>query len=379
MLKRLLLGTVFCGLSILVALQPQRGAAQSMLCQGEETPTVEPPVPGGRIAFTAGNDAHTVLNAVNANGTGLTTLIDDSDASVISEPQWSHNSKFVVFAVRDSFGMKDRQPGQDIEVFPCGGTLLNRTAYNDDPAWSPNDSAIAFTSDVFSKDPGNISDLYVMNADGTYIRELTRPEFLPGLVQQPEWSPNGRCIAYLDIGGHWGHTVIVSVDRPGNCYDFEPNFLVGASWGGFPAWSPSRPQIAFSLFNEDGIYLANLDGSNLVKLSDITVAYHPVFWSPDGKWLAFLQSSDVTETHAANLYILQPSQPHRLINLTNNISKDVEYSDPAWSPDSKRIAFIANQSGTGEVYTINVDGSKLQQLTRGAKAVASGGVSWSQH
>jgi TolB protein len=49
--------------------------------------------------------------------------------------------------------------------------------------------------------------------------------------------------------------------------------------------------------------------------------------------------------------------------LTNNLSDDV---DPAWSSDSKRIAFSSNRDGNWEVHVMNADGSKQTNLTNNA-------------
>jgi Tol biopolymer transport system component len=46
--------------------------------------------------------------------------------------------------------------------------------------------------------------------------------------------------------------------------------------------------------------------------------------------------------------------------LTNDPFGD---SGPAWSPDGKRIAFHSNRGGKGDIWTVNVDGSNLQQVT----------------
>lgn len=49
---------------------------------------------------------------------------------------------------------------------------------------------------------------------------------------------------------------------------------------------------------------------------------------------------------------------------------------PRWSPDGKRIAFFSNRSGRTEVWTINPDGSGLQQLTYASKSFVTTSV-WS--
>ena len=57
------------------------------------------------------------------------------------------------------------------------------------PAWSPDGRKIAFVSDR----DGN-SEIYVMNADGSGQRRLTRN---PAYDADPAWSPDGRTIAFV--------------------------------------------------------------------------------------------------------------------------------------------------------------------------------------
>lgn len=38
---------------------------------------------------------------------------------------------------------------------------------------------------------------------------------------------------------------------------------------------------------------------------------------------------------------------------------------PAWSPDSRQIAFTSTRDGHGEVYIVNADGSGQRRVTRG--------------
>ena len=48
--------------------------------------------------------------------------------------------------------------------------------------------------------------------------------------------------------------------------------------------------------------------------------------------------------------------------LTNDIPLD---SDPAWSPDGSKIAFISSRDGAFEIYVMNADGSGQTRLTNG--------------
>jgi Tol biopolymer transport system component len=41
-----------------------------------------------------------------------------------------------------------------------------------------------------------------------------------------------------------------------------------------------------------------------------------------------------------------------------------ENTYPAWSPDGQQILFVSNREGTWGVYTMDVDGSRQQQLAQ---------------
>jgi serine/threonine-protein kinase len=64
------------------------------------------------------------------------------------------------------------------------------------PAFSPNGQQIAF----MSRRDGNWN-IYVVNSDGTGLRQLTEDPAQDGL---PAWSPDGRAIAFVsNRGGPW--------------------------------------------------------------------------------------------------------------------------------------------------------------------------------
>lgn len=68
------------------------------------------------------------------------------------------------------------------------------------PAWSPDGSRIAFTrpgQEPRSDDGTPQSDVFVMNADGTQVRQLTAG---PADDRNPSWSPDGTRLAYASTG-----------------------------------------------------------------------------------------------------------------------------------------------------------------------------------
>lgn len=122
------------------------------------------------------------------------------------------------------------------------GTLAARAA---DPAFSPDGTRIAFASD--RDENGELSygdavffanELYVMGADGSSPRRLTRTRARN--EAQPSWLPSGARIAYQRgrVTGNAQGTVVMQANADGSC----PTAIVSdprlRSWYAAPAWRP---------------------------------------------------------------------------------------------------------------------------------------------
>ena len=146
------------------------------------------------------------------------------------------------------------------------------------PAWSPDGSQIAFVSDR----TGHWDfEIHVMDADGSNVRQLTTS---PGDDWQPSWSPDGKQIVFASVrDGNWEIYVMDTDGSNVRRLTSRP----GMDWT--PEWSPDGKQIAFASKETDlwQIYVMNADGSSVEQLTDDSSNDFEPTWSPDGKRLAF--------------------------------------------------------------------------------------------
>ena len=95
--------------------------------------------------------------------------------------------------------------------------------------------------------------------------------------------------------------------------------------------------------------------------------------SPDGRQIVFTRSwvDKVKDERVSNLWIVD-IDGSRTRELTSGTWRD---SQPVWSPDGKRIAFLSDRDGTNQLHVLWVDTREAAQLTRLEQAPA--GINWS--
>jgi len=234
------------------------------------------------------------------------------------------------------FAQVDGENRSDIYVVNGDGTGLRDLTNNPawaakDAAWSPDGTKIAFASreDNLEECCHSIWSLFVMNADGTHIHEVAAATYLSldGSDEFPTWSPDGKQIAFNSSDSGSAGFSVVNADGTD-----EHQVLKAQGFG--PEWSPDGKEIAFvGVVNGiQEIEAFNPDGTDLRQVTHgPSVAGAIPHWSPDSKWISYAVVTDDGSGSVVHLIHPDGSDDHALGN------PSVCQFAAVWSPDGRQM------------------------------------------
>jgi Tol biopolymer transport system component len=243
---------------------------------------------------------------------GERRLITERDAV---QPNWSPDGSWIAYwSIEDAEGRRTTK--RDIWTIPTKGgepVPVTQDAHVDwNPAWSRNGKYLYFSSDRGGS----------MNLWRVRIEESSGKVLGP---YEPVTTGASASRHHLSISSDGKQIAYVERIASGNIWKAR--------------FDPTAREV-------QGEPIPLTRGSRLVGNPDI---------SPKGDWLAFYSSGKQED-----IFIIR-TDGTGLRQLTNDLYRD---RCPQWSPDGKRIAFFSNRSGSHEIWTINRDGSGLQQLSK---------------
>jgi WD40 repeat protein len=233
------------------------------------------------------------------------------------------------------------------------------------PCVSPDGTQVAYISDQ-----SMYSDIYIADAGTGEARERVVKgertgsfESLRFINTSLAWSADGKLLAFpAKIGG--GDAIyLVRADKK-KIIERIAFPLDGIQ---SPAFSPDGKRIAFVGLDggRSDLFVCDIDGKNLDRLTDDRFTDRDPQWSPDGKTIAFTsdrgEETDFDRLVFGDYKITLFDLGTRAIStLPNQAGKNIA---PQWSPDGSEIVFVSDRTGVSNVYSIEIASGDVYQLT----------------
>lgn len=205
---------------------------------------------------------------------------------------------------------------------------------------------------VFQSHRDKNPEIYCMEADGSNQTRLTHNQ---NEDIRPSWSFDRTEIVFASKReGVYniyrmirdGRNVVKVTDHP--------------SEDTAPAWSSDGSMILFDTLREGNteIYSIDIKNKSLHRLTHNPFDDTYPSCSPDGTRIVF-ESTRNTNGKTGDIFTMNPDGSKQTC-LTDSASEDIL---PSWSPNSNKIIFSTNRDGNLEIYVINKDGSNPTRLT----------------
>jgi TolB protein len=182
--------------------------------------------------------------------------------------------------------------------------------------YSPDGKRIAF-----SLMDGSNTDIWVMNADGSGARRLTRD---PAIDLSPSWSPDGSRIAFVSDRAGTPQIYTMNADGSGvRRLTFQGNY------NQTPSWSPRGDAIAFTARDERKVFdlfVVSPDTSVITRLTqDQGSTNEEPCWAPNGRLLVFH-----TDRNGSRQLMISDAKGDRQFAILGSDGADLV--SPVWGP-----------------------------------------------
>jgi hypothetical protein len=214
-----------------------------------------------------------------------------------------------------------------------------------------------------------------------YWREMYIPQRTTG-AGAATWAPDGRALIYAMDGSLWRQALGATearqlTDGPGS--DHQPD------------WSPDGRFVAYASYRDDAMQLRLLDlrdGTDHPLVTDGAVNLEPR-WSPDGRRIAF-----VSTVHEGRFHVFVAPFNGRSLGPAERVTEDLDsglpryyygrhdqYLSPVWSPDGSELLVVSNRAriwGSGGLWRVAARSGALMRPVRDEETTWRARPDWSR-
>jgi len=335
------------------------------------------------------------------------TINDLMNIRSVNNPRISPDGQWIAFTITEIDLKKDKSETRIWMIPVRGGEAIPMTGKGysaSQPRWSPDNKYLSFLAAKSDEK----TQVWTLGRLGGEAQQLTK---IKQGVDGYDWAPDGSRLL-LSITDPKPEELTddkeddkkpkpfvidrlqFKQDQDGyldryrtHLYLFTPGDTVATqiTSGDFddsnPAWSPDGKLIAFvsnRTDNPDGnsnddIWIVNADntdkGKTLVQVTTNPNSDGSPVWSPDGKYIAYITTTDKEAMwYATQKLAIIPATGGQVKLLADDLDRNI--SRPRFSEDGTNIYFLLEESGTSIIASINTSGKNFNRVVKGDIGIA---------
>ncbi|MFC1662027.1 prolyl oligopeptidase family serine peptidase [Gemmatimonadota bacterium] len=268
-------------------------------------------------------------------------------------PGWSPSGTWTSYVSNKSgspeIWLWSTEDGSEIQLTNLGGRINSMS-------WSPDERWIVFAGDRY----GNY-DIWKVSVPGGDVYRLTTDT---GYEVFPSWTPDSQRILYVQLDEAWVDHDVIEIDTAGEAKRTvlrDTHFFdygAGSTFG-YAQVSPDGETVLFRSLRSGWInyWTVPLAGGEPRQIAAADADQSDARWSPDGRWITFTENHN--GSHDLRIVEARGGEPRVLVSPEMGRA-----SSPAWSPDGRSIAYMAETiTRPVDLFVVDIRSGEPRQLT----------------
>ncbi|HEY8341193.1 MAG TPA: amidohydrolase family protein [Egibacteraceae bacterium] len=321
---------------------------------------------GSEIAYVESGSGVRRILAIDADGQGSPRVLHEHSQGTLHTPRWSPSGDRIAYVWSGPPAPAGHDPQEPVRpALVVAGERVSdpdEDVYPYPPEWVDDDTVLYPASGRIRR--RELSSGAVDTVPFTATLTFDRPAYTPKRrnylsrtrhpvkgIANPVLSPDGRTVAFVALNQLW--TLEVDPDGSGQPVPLTDDVYYKAT----PFWSPDGSQLAYST-DRDGpmaIYIRDMATGEERKLTgDFPLAQVRGAWSPDGRTIAFVSSTNGRGDASIHLADVETGEIRQLLEPL------FEPGRPTWGPNSDVVALAvwepySNRFREGQSLILTVD------------------------